>query len=737
MARQAGSHDLWIALSGVFPDTIDAIRASFSGLLPPDRIVMFNGLPGTAFSNRSHEWRTRAGEVLRENFLAGLKPDIVYAASIIEGYGEDIVTSVGALPNGPPVGAIFYDAIPLIWGKQYLGSDAVRDWYDGKLAQVKRADILTAISASARAEAIEHLALPPDRVVNISAAASDFFAPIDLDEATRTARLQEFGIRRPYFLSAASFEPRKNLENLIAAYGLMPPEVRGKFQLVVVSSPDAFGRASLLTMAKDAGLAPTDLVITGYVDDERLRLLYASCHLFVYPSKHEGFGLPVLEAMKCGAASIGSNTTSIPEIIGRADAMFDPFKPNEIAALMVRSVEDPAYLATLRDYAPTRAATFSWDASARTALDALEETVTRTSRERPAAAQAGAGQDPYRVLVETVAPLLSSRAPLEVAEVATAIAADRAQLERSMALESLLGAFTRTKQVPGSIRADEMRYPNLSGGVPAPIDEPGRIPLASGLCRQADFMRDAYRYWMHALKEEPRFHRKTWEFFYVVQALNERGLLAPGRKGLGFGVGKEPLPALFASRGVKVLASDQGIEDAARAGWAQTDQHTTTASSLNEIGICPDDLFRENVDFREIDMNAIPSDLDNTFDFCWSACCLEHLGSIQHGLDFIVESIRILRPGGVAVHTTEFNMDSNSETIESRDLSLFRRRDIEAVVQRLQGLGYHVEEIDWSAGEGFLDGYVDLPPYKQEPHLRLKLGEYSCTSIGLIITKPA
>ncbi|MDZ7627850.1 MAG: class I SAM-dependent methyltransferase [Parvularculaceae bacterium] len=151
--------------------------------------------------------------------------------------------------------------------------------------------------------------------------------------------------------------------------------------------------------------------------------------------------------------------------------------------------------------------------------------------------------------------------------------------------------------------------------------------------------------------------------------------------------------------------------------------------------ICDQTIFRENVRFREIDMNAIPTDLNETFDFCWSACCLEHLGSIKHGLDFIVKSTRLLRRGGVAVHTTEFNLSSNDETIESRDLSLLRRRDIEAVVDRLEASGCHVEKIDWSQGHGFLDGYIDLPPYKQEPHLRLKIGDFDCTSIGLIITK--
>ncbi|WP_442678961.1 hypothetical protein ACSBM8_15860 [Sphingomonas sp. ASY06-1R] len=275
-------------------------------------------------------------------------------------------------------------------------------------------------------------------------------------------------------------------------------------------------------------------------------------------------------------------------------------------------------------------------------------------------------------------------------------------------------------------------------GTDQPIISPPReIPFTSTLCHQAHFAYDQYRFWSRAMKEEPKFYRKQWEFVYIAQSLFERGLLAPGKRGVVFGAGQEQLPALFASFGAEILATDQAADDAARSGWVATGQHTFDLSALNQRGICTAKMFSELVSFRAVDMNAIPQSLDESFDFCWSACALEHLGSLEHGLQFIENSILTLRPGGVAVHTTEFNLSSNDDTFESESCSFYRRCDMEAVVSRLTEKGYLVSPFDWTIGEGFAELVVDLPPYgRGEPHIRLRAGDYDCTSVGLIVERP-
>jgi len=228
-------------------------------------------------------------------------------------------------------------------------------------------------------------------------------------------------------------------------------------------------------------------------------------------------------------------------------------------------------------------------------------------------------------------------------------------------------------------------------------------------------------------------HRKMWEWLFIAEALSERGLLEPGRRGLGFGVGKEPLVALFASYGCEVLATDQPPEQAATSGW--TDSQIEWAGGLeglNEDGLCPPDVFERNATYRHVDMNQIPPDLRG-FDFTWSSCAFEHLGSLAAGADFVLAQMACLRPGGIGVHTTEYTVSSNETTIDSGATVLYRRRDIEALARRLRRAG-HAIDVDFTEGTTPEDLHVDTPPYTNV-HLRTTLGEYVTTSLALVIEK--
>jgi hypothetical protein len=116
-------------------------------------------------------------------------------------------------------------------------------------------------------------------------------------------------------------------------------------------------------------------------------------------------------------------------------------------------------------------------------------------------------------------------------------------------------------------------------------------------------------------------------------------MLEPGRLGLAFGVGKEKLPSLFAKRGCKILATDQSFDSAVVGGWSATQQHAANVEALTYPDICPIDVFKNQVEFDEVDMNDIPERLSGQFDFCWSACSFEHLGSLERGLKFVENSM--------------------------------------------------------------------------------------------------
>lgn len=270
-----------------------------------------------------------------------------------------------------------------------------------------------------------------------------------------------------------------------------------------------------------------------------------------------------------------------------------------------------------------------------------------------------------------------------------------------------------------------------------PISTAPAAPLlthpVSQACTHSQFSEVAYAYWCAAIGEVPRTHRKQWEFCYILQALAREGMLAPGLRGLGFGVGGEPLAALFATRGIHVLATDLDPECAQEKGWVETAQHAANKASLNDRGLCEPTLFDRLVDFRFMDMNAIDRDVTG-FDFCWSACALEHLGSIEHGLRFIENSIACLRPGGIAVHTTEFNCSSDEETLDHASTVLFRKRDFLELAHRLQSQGHDID-LNFDLGDGTLDTYIDLPPYNPQNHLKLQIETWVTTSFGLIVRK--
>lgn len=268
--------------------------------------------------------------------------------------------------------------------------------------------------------------------------------------------------------------------------------------------------------------------------------------------------------------------------------------------------------------------------------------------------------------------------------------------------------------------------------------------LVSELCRFETLDSAAFRSWATVLKEPWRPHRKLWELAFLCQALAERDMLRCGTRGLGFAVGAEKLPAVFAARGCEVTATDLPADDERRTPWAQTGQWVGEREPLNADGLCDEAGFRQRVEFRPVDMNQIPNDLTG-FDFTWSTCSFEHCGSLQLGLDFLLRQMDCLRPGGIAVHTTEFNLSSNQETIADGPCVIYRLCDIENVITKLRGAGHQVEPLDLNPGSHELDRYVENHPYcdwnttppDKVKHLRLNLAGHASTSIALIIRKAA
>ena len=130
------------------------------------------------------------------------------------------------------------------------------------------------------------------------------------------------------------------------------------------------------------------------------------------------------------------------------------------------------------------------------------------------------------------------------------------------------------------------------------------------------------------------------------------------------------------------------------------------------------------------DYESIPTG----YDFHWSSCVIEHLGGISKGLDFLINSAKKLNPGGIAVHTSEFNLSSGIETADNPGTCIFRKSDFEQLAEKANHHGLNLEPMVYDPGSHFLDYFVDTPPYS-DVHLRLILEKYVSTSIGVVIRK--
>lgn len=266
---------------------------------------------------------------------------------------------------------------------------------------------------------------------------------------------------------------------------------------------------------------------------------------------------------------------------------------------------------------------------------------------------------------------------------------------------------------------------------PAPLDEFMRWST----CSAADFTHPRYVEICEMLEHPCDWHRKLWEWVFVVHHLLESGIVTPDSRGLVFGVGSERLPALFASLGAEIVATDAPGDLGTAAGWADTGQYLTSLAQIRYPAIVDSEVFDAKVTYRVCDMRDIPSDLTG-FDFNWSSCCFEHLGSIEAGIDFVVNAVeQTLRVGGVAVHTTEFNLSSNDDTVEDGPTVIYRRRDIERLVQRLRDRGHTVTEFTVAPPSHFWDFHVDTPPYTSKVHLKLLLEGYVATSAGIVVRR--
>lgn len=372
MISSAKMHEFFIILSGFYPDTIESIRSEFDDILPQNKILVWEAVGPVKEINPQNAWRRAAAERLRETFIAHLEPDFVLLTTLFEGLTNEFVGSIGLTKFSVPTAVILYDLIPLANPETYLVDPTTIAWYENKQRYCENAQLLLSISEFSKHEACTYLDFDEESITNISSGASVDFRPMVVSSGEEKVLRDRMGLSRAFLMYTSATDDRKNHLRLIEAYAMLPQGVRRNHQLAFIGRLSDEHKLRFVKHAQKCGLLEGELIISGQVSDEEMVALYNLCKAFVFPSWHEGFGMPALEAMLCGKAVIASNKSSLPEVIDREDALFDPFDVQSISAKIGEVLSNDSFRFELEKHGLKQSKHFSWDASARLALEAIE-----------------------------------------------------------------------------------------------------------------------------------------------------------------------------------------------------------------------------------------------------------------------------------------------------------------------------------------------------------------------------
>jgi glycosyltransferase involved in cell wall biosynthesis len=384
MASNPGPHELVIALNGGLSEATADLRDRFAAF-PAVEVAAWYG-PGEQSAVLPQDApRRAAAEYIRAAFLRSLQPDLLLIGSMFEGFGDDAVTAFPSAIMPPPTVGICYDLIPLLRPDIYLSAAPMRDWYYRRLLQLGHFDGLLCISRFSRDEALASLPVDPLRTIEILAGVGPQFRPARPGDEAPAVLCARYGLAPGYILCVGAVEERKNLAGLIRGYAQLPQALRRQHKLVATGWNDHTQLPALQRLGEELGLQADELrLLDDFIPDADLPGLYRASTLAICASLHEGFGLTVAEAIACGTPTLGSNISSLPEVMDHAQALFDPRDPADIARCLQQALDSAGLRHELSRYGLSRASRFSWANTAERAWRGLEEIVQRSPPASPA-----------------------------------------------------------------------------------------------------------------------------------------------------------------------------------------------------------------------------------------------------------------------------------------------------------------------------------------------------------------
>lgn len=395
--------EVYLVFNGLLNTDPESVIREYDKIINKKNILIWRGVAPAYLMDPNNLIRENISQKMMVHFISELNPDVVLISSLFEGYSDNAITNVKQLRQVASVCVIAYDLIPLIYADKYLDPDPrYKQYYENKLEELKCADLFLTISESSKKELIDIAKVGSNDIYNIGAGCDSIFRPVEMTSIECEKVKKKLGVTKPFILYTGGADERKNLGRLVSSFARLPEAIRGNYQYVFAGRLSQAERSLLTNTAKDENLELENMIFPGFISDEDLVAAYSLCALFVFPSIHEGFGLPVLEAMACGAPVVASGSTSIPEIVEWDEALFKPTDVNSMTNKILKALTNDEYRLSLKKKGLIQSRKFAWDTSAQKALYAM-----RSLRKSSQLKKLSTRKDKVERLVQEIARLVS------------------------------------------------------------------------------------------------------------------------------------------------------------------------------------------------------------------------------------------------------------------------------------------------------------------------------------------
>lgn len=355
LIKKCCADEVFLVLNGEYKSSCDELIQFFKDVLPREHIKVWDWYAGVPKGHSRTDINIqRAENIFYEWYFQQFNADVIWRPNLQEGlFEENVILSANCIPNNAFVCTTLHDVTPLLFPDDYL-DEYVEPWYRSKLQYAVQSDYIITGSEFAKKKIKEFLAVDEEKIVTI-------LDGYDRDKFYPNSDYLKYTQKQPFVFYAGGADKHKNLEYLMKAFSLLPAEILDKYELVLAGKEPLQNAESLYLLADEIGLSREKVKFLGYIDDFELLRTMQMCSAFVFPSVSEGFGLPVLEAMACGAPVLAARATSLAEIVNDEELLFDPYVPEDCANKLHRLLRDETFTNKKINELLEQTKRFSWD----------------------------------------------------------------------------------------------------------------------------------------------------------------------------------------------------------------------------------------------------------------------------------------------------------------------------------------------------------------------------------------